>query len=253
VAIIGSARNNIVSHSYIGTDSTGTVAWGNANAGVYIGAGSYGNQIGSEDPALETVISGNDGNGIEMRGTYDNTVIRSYIGVEADGTTPMGNGANGILIADGSYDNTIGGDSIVDGNTIANNTTNGVAIASGSGNAILRNSIYDNALQGIQLMPGANNNQAAPNLLSFFNVLGGAEITGDLTSTPNQTFTLEFFASEDDDWSGQFYLGSLSVTTDANGFVEFTHTILNPHSGADFYTATATDAQNNTSEFSNVL
>ena len=253
VAIVGSARNNIVSHSYIGTDSTGTVAWGNANAGVYIGAGSYGNTIGSEDSALETVISGNDGNGIELSGTYDNTVIRSFIGTQADGTTPMANGANGILIADGSYDNTIGGDSIVDGNTIANNTANGVSVTSGNNNGILLNSIYDNALRGIHLSPGANNNQAAPNLIMYLNVLRGAELTGDLTSTPNQTFTLDFYASEDDDWSGQFYLGSLSVTTDANGFAEFTHTFLNPHSGADFYTATATDAQNNTSEFSNVL
>ena len=253
VAIVGSARNNIVSHSYIGTDSTGTVAWGNANAGVYIGAGTYGNTIGSEDPALATVISGNDGNGIELRGTYDNTVIRSFIGLQADGTTPMGNGANGILIADGSYDNTIGGASTVIGNAIANNTSNGVSVTSGYSNGILLNSIYDNALRGIHLSPGANNNQAAPNLIMFLSVSQGVEITGDLTSTPNKTFTVEFFASEDDDWSGQFYLGSLSVTTDANGFVEFTHVLLNPHSGADYYTATATDAQNNTSEFSNVL
>jgi parallel beta-helix repeat protein len=253
VAIVGSARNNIVSHSYIGTDSTGSVAWGNGNAGVYIGAGSYGNTIGSDDPALETVISGNDGNGIEMRGTYDNTVIRSFIGVEADGTTPMGNGANGVLIADGSYDNTIGGLTTIVGNTIANNTTNGVSVTSGYNNGILINSIYDNALRGIHLSPGANNSQAAPSLLFANSVSLGMEITGTFTSTPNKTFTLEFFASEDDDWSGQFYLGSLSVTTDANGDAEFTYLSPTPPNGADYFTATATDSNNNTSEFSNVI
>ena len=164
----------------------------------------------------------------------------------------MANGANGILIADGSYDNTIGGALNSRRQHIANNTANGVSVTSGNSNGILLNSIYDNALRGIHLSPGANNNQAAPNLIMYLNVVAG-ELTGDLTSTPNQTFTLDFYASEDDDWSGQFYLGSLSVTTDANGFAEFTHTFPNPHSGAGFYTATATDAQNNTSEFSNVL
>jgi hypothetical protein len=242
-----------VNHSYIGTNIVGVGDLGNHGSGVYLGAGTSGNVIGSVDPTLTTVISGNDLHGIAIDGSYSNSVFNSYIGVEADGTTALGNGAAGINITGGGYNNTIGGPAANAANIIANNTTVGVGVVSGNGNFISKNSIYENGLRGIQLSLGANNDQAAPNLLSFFSVQGGVEVTGDLTSTPNKTFTVEFFASEDDDWSGQFYLGSLSVTTDANGFVEFTHTVLNPHSGAGFYTATATDAQKNTSEFSNVL
>jgi parallel beta-helix repeat protein len=253
VAILGSAKNNIVSHGYIGTDVGGTVDYGNTNAGVYIGAGSFGNTIGSEDPTLRTVISGNDGNGVEIRGARNNTVIRTYIGVQGNGTTAMGNGANGVLIADGGYNNTIGGTTTDGGNIIANNATNGVAVASGYGNAILANSTVANTGLGIDLAPGANNNQAAPVLAIANPVSLGVEISGTLTSTPKKTFTLRFFANDVNDAEGEYYLGSRTVTTDASGFAVFTYLSPTPPGGASFFLATATDSKNNTSEFSNVI
>ena len=39
---------------------------------------------------MPTVISGNAGNGITLRGTHDNRVINSTIGVALDGTTARG-------------------------------------------------------------------------------------------------------------------------------------------------------------------
>ncbi len=215
-----------------------------------IDAGSYGNTVGSPDPALLTVISGNTTSGIVLNGTRDNKVINSYIGVAADGTTARGNGGNGILITGGSYDNVIGSTSGEPTNLIANNIANGVFVESGTGNGIHQNSIFENALEDIALAAGANQNQAAPVLASVQSVSMGIEIAGTLTSAPKTKFTIEFFASDASGPSGQFYLGSLLVTTDSAGSAAFTYLSPTPPVGADYITATATDPDDNTSEFS---
>jgi trimeric autotransporter adhesin len=249
VAIVGTAHNVTVSNSYIGTDITGLAQRGNSDDGVSIGPGSYSNTVGSADPKLITVISGNSDNGIAMTGTTGNTVINSYIGTDASGLLPLGNGANGIYLS-GSSKNTIGHTSSGGlPNIIAFNTANGVFVESGNRNGISQNSIYDNSL-GIQLGAGANNNQAAPVLLSVTTRPQEIQVYGTLTSTPKTTFTLEFFASDADDGSGRIYLGSLTVKTDSNGYAAFTFFGDAPPAAASFITATATDPNNNTSEFS---
>src|SRR5258707_277721 len=54
---------------------------------------------------------------------------------------------------------------------------------------------------------------------------GRTYITGTLTSTPDSSFTIEFYASAAPDASGfgegQAFLGSLSVSTDATGQASF--------------------------------
>jgi hypothetical protein len=71
-----------------------------------------------------------------------------------------------------------------------------------------------------------------------------------LTSKKNTSYTLEFFASVADDASGRSYLGSLTVTTNSSGVAAFTATVDEPPIGSDFITATTTDPDNNTSQFS---
>lgn len=251
VAILGTARNNIVSHSYIGLDFTGQAARPNAEAGVLIDSGAYGNTIGSPDATLETVISGNTGNGIELRGTHGNTVINSKIGVAVDGTTARGNGGNGIYLTADSVDNVIGTADAIPANVIANNIASGIFADSGDGNAFTRNSIYSNGVLGIRLTNGANQSVAAP-VLTSANVIGSdLQVMGTLTNRPKATFVVEFFATETNDASGRYFLGSREVTTDANGEAAFTVLVALPPVNADFITATATDiARANTSVFS---
>jgi hypothetical protein len=180
-------------------------------------------------------------------------VVGCLIGISADGLLPLSNGGNGIFIAN-SFDNVIGGVSQGLGNVIAFNSANGVFVASGTGNAIRQNSIYRNALLGIDLGPGANNSQAAPVLTSAVALPGNIRVTGTLTSTPNTTFTIEIFADFECDASGfgegRIFLGSVRVRTNAAGFATFTVVGALPPAGASFLTATATDPANNTSEFS---
>jgi hypothetical protein len=252
VAILGSAKNTTVSHSFIGTEINGMQAVGNDQAGVFVGTGTKGTTIGATDPTLKTVISGNDGNGIELHDTNGNRVINSYIGVATDGVTALGNGANGILLADGSSDNQIGDLNAQLANIIGNNTTNGVAIASGAGNSVMANSIYNNTLLGIDLSPGANLNQAAPVLTSVQVTSGSVQISGTLASRARSEFTIEFFANDTNEQEGRHILGSLAVESDSQGNAAFTFdgTAV---SGATYYTATATDEDGNTSEFSAVI
>jgi CSLREA domain-containing protein len=154
----GPAEGNIIQDSFIGTNLTGTAAWGNVGTGIYL---NHGPQVNG--PTLteirDNVISGNIGLGILLYGenTHDNTIQGNYIGVAADGVSPLGNGGAGIRIAAGSHDNYIGGYLEGDPNIIAYNASvtpdTGIVITDegSDGNRISHNSIYDNTDLGIDL------------------------------------------------------------------------------------------------------
>ena len=250
VAIIGSAKNNLVNHSYIGTDIFGHGQHGNGQAGVLIDSGTSGNIVGTSDPVMPTLISNNASHGIVLRGTHNNVIRSTTIGTEINGTTAAGNGGSGVFITEGSYDNVIASDSGAPKNIIANNIARGIFADSGTGNAFLGNSIYDNGTVGIDLSPGANLNQAAPNLAAVQTGVSAIHVTGTLNSTPNSSFAIQFFASDANDGSGQNYLGEALVSTNASGLATFAVDLPLPPGGANFITATATDQNNNTSEFS---
>lgn len=249
VAIVGTAHSIMVNHSYIGTDVFGINGRGNANAGVYLGPGTYSNTIGSSIPQLLTVISGNGGNGVEMQGTRNNSVIGSYIGTNRNGNAPLGNGGNGVFI-NNSFNNVIGGPPAGRGDLIAFNALHGILVNSGNGNGIHQNSIYGNGLSGIDLAPGANNNQPAPVLTSVTTVPGGTAIAGTVTGAPNSVITVEFFANLTNDSTGRYYLGSITVTTNRQGIARYTYRGPSAPFGSSYFTATATGVGNNTSEFS---
>jgi hypothetical protein len=100
---------------------------------------------------------------------------------------------------------------------------------------------------------GGNNFQNFPVLSSVANISGNTVVSGSLSSTPNSSFVVEFFSNAACDPSGfgegQTYLGSTTVATDGSGNGNFTAT-LPALSGCQTVTATATDADGNTSEFS---
>jgi hypothetical protein len=77
----------------------------------------------------------------------------NYIGLAADGASPLGNGGNGVRVpnnANGAFNLTVGGLAAGAGNVMAFNRESGVASLIVSRNtAILSNSIYSNGLLGI--------------------------------------------------------------------------------------------------------
>ncbi len=162
-----------------------------------------------------------------MNGTHGNTVVGTLIGTDATGHIPLINGGDGVLIVNSSS-NSIGRSAASPGvpgipaNVIAFNGADGVAVQSGSRNGIVGNSIYENALLGIDLGPEANGNPAAPVLISVVRLPMALQVTGMLTSTKNTTFTIELFASDISAPSGRLYLGALKVRTNASGVATFT-------------------------------
>ncbi|HQL78457.1 MAG TPA: hypothetical protein PLU91_09680, partial [Verrucomicrobiota bacterium] len=130
------------------------------------------------------------------------------------------------------------------------------------------NRIFSNGALGIDLGNVAGPNAIIPcgttgdaNKSQNYPVLAqavsgnGTSIRGMLDSKPNRPYLLQFFASPTCDPSGygegQFYLGQTTVVTGANctnSFVANLPTSVPP--GYSVITATATDGDNNTSEFS---
>lgn len=169
--------------------------------------------------------------------------------IQLDGSG-LSSGSNGLTINASNCS--------VRGLVINNFSGNGIQIAGGTENWIKANSIYDNGGLGIMLSENTNNNQSSPVLDKTVISLGDIYIDGKLTSLPDKYFTLDFFASKLADNSGngegQTYLGSAIVTTDENGNAIFTNETF-PYQiiYGDVITATATDPDRNTSEFSKAI
>ena len=163
---------------------------------------------------------------------------------------------------------TVGGTVAGAGNVIAYNGRDGVDVTNflAVGNSILGNSIHDNTRLGINLGhrdvtpndsadadSGANQLTNFPSISSVVAQSSQHRVSGTLEALPNETYRVEFFGSGTVDPSGhgegRDYLGHTSVTTNANGFASFNPTYALPH-GSSWVTATATDSENNTSEFS---
>ena len=132
-------------------------------------------------------------------------------------------------------------------------------------NEILGNSIYSNTGIGIDLghdgvsLNAPDRPQSGPNLFQSYPVITAANlsasstvISGTLNSTLGNTFTIQFFANASADVSGygqgETYLGEI---TNVQGISTFNNVVLPPAPpGEPVITATATDSNGNTSEFS---
>ena len=101
---IGDGCGNLVEGNFIGTDKTGQVAIPN-KTGIQL-SNSIFNAIGF---GFGNVISGNTEDGVVLKDASSANIVQTnLIGVAFDGTTPLGNGGNGVEVYTGSTDNIIG-------------------------------------------------------------------------------------------------------------------------------------------------
>ena len=70
-------------------------------------------------------------NGIEVKGATGNLIAGNYIGTDAGGVSPLGNGNDGVLLGAGTRGNTIGGTAAGAGNVISANGTSSSLTGSG--------------------------------------------------------------------------------------------------------------------------
>lgn len=132
-----STRANSVIGNYIGVDVSGYYSLANLGNGITIADGATSNLIGDGTDPGRNIISGNAGDGVHIAGaaTTDNVVTGNYIGAGRLGGGLVGGDAvsvNGVVIADGAYDNTVGGVDPVKGNLVSANRDAGILI-SGAG------------------------------------------------------------------------------------------------------------------------
>ncbi|HYR28574.1 MAG TPA: Calx-beta domain-containing protein [Thermoanaerobaculia bacterium] len=271
IALSASVLNS-VSGNYIGTNATGTAAIGNI-AGITI-SDADDNVIGPSN-----VISGNSIGGLSAAvwisgGAEDNQIVGNLIGVQSNGVTALAN-RYGIVLSDNAGAapaGTIIGGATNSANVIANNVQDGVSLRVVSpavplNNTITYNLIRDNGDLGIDhgndgvTLNDAGDGDAGANLLQNYPVVTTAQrssantffITGTLNSTPSSSFLVQLHYATACDANGfgeGSYLGETNVTTDAGGNAAFSVTIPSAIGTAGVVTATATDANGNTSEFS---
>jgi hypothetical protein len=268
---LASGGSDTLEGNFIGTDFTGTIALGNGAFGVEIGD-SASSSIGSSNLNGRNVISGNLQGGISIQGNNakDNLLSQNLIGTQVDGSSPLGNLGPGVLLDTGANSNRIGSGALDQGNTIAFNTGPGVDIRLAQANLVRGNAIFANGGLGIDLggdgvtTNDADDSDTGGNALQNFPVLthvasygGRTYLTGSLISTPDSSFTLDFYTSATADSSGfgegKAFLDKILVSTDSAGLAAFDLNLEHLVVTGTFVTATATNADGATSEFSAVI
>lgn len=241
IVLNGGSNNCAVQGNNCGTNVAGNAAIGNDDSGIII-INSTGTIIGGNATNEGNVLSGSLSEyGIFAIASTGIVIRGNYIGTDRTGTINLGNFDGGIRFDFGAGSSFIGGSPAGSANTIAFNTGYGVGVLNASSNQVVisRNSIYCNTGDGIELNGLGNNNLASPVILSADNTGASG------TAGPNNFVELFYDFNCGATCQGRTYV----VTVIADGAGNWS--IVTPLTGN--ITATASDATNNTSEFSNCL
>ena len=129
------AMSNHLEGCFVGLAFDGTNAAPNELRGVNISGGAHDNVIGGTNITRRNLISGNEGNGVEISGVGSdrNLILGNFIGLDESGALAMPNMSSGIRISPGAHDNAVGSADTngVGRNVISGNGDYGVS-ASGS-------------------------------------------------------------------------------------------------------------------------
>ena len=185
-AIWALKNSSTIAGNFIGTDVSGTVARPNSTGPFFaedpfsaaVVIESSNNLVGGGDPAARNVISGNSGNGISIVSPSGNQVEGNFIGTDACGTQPLGNGSNGVSI--GGAGSIIGGTTPATRNIISGNARDGVFDSQGVGDVIEGNYIGAN-VTGNHVLGNASDGVDIANA-SMITVGGAAPGAGNLIS-----------------------------------------------------------------------
>lgn len=256
---------NRVVGNYFGLNAAGTRAVRNINNGI-----SYEDTV-NRNVTYNNVVSGNAGNGLRFyNSAFENEYRNNLVGFAADGVTAIPNGVlnaslpaqeqkgdNGILIMGGSHHNLIVGNRIANhpghGIYLTNSPTSGTENRDGlktAYNTISQNSLSNNGGKGIYW---SGTSTSAPNRGLQAPLLDPQKATTrSVSGTACEHCVIEVFVADkakaggaDDAGEGKTFIGS--GTADASG----TFTVQTSETApGTIVTATATDSNGNTSQFS---
>ena len=189
----GSASNTIIQGNRIGLNEDNSGVIPNLGKGITVRRGTRGLVIGSAEPNLGNLISGNV-NGIEIIGedVVDTLVVGNHIGELPDGKGHPGNSDYGLLIRRGGKVK-IGGVEKGQGNTFVANGEGGVLISgtAASGSTIQGNRFFfnegDEDSAVLTVMGGATDviiggGEPRSGNLIYANFIGGIKISGPSTT-----------------------------------------------------------------------
>jgi hypothetical protein len=276
--------NPLVQGNLVGTDKSGAAVFG-GTASLGIGV-----QSETPGAVIRDNVVGGVGDGLQVGDSNDTTtgmtILHNWVGTDVTGTVNLGTTQVGIFVL--GRDIQIGGVGAGEGNVIAFNAGAGVLVSYSTinvfSNPIRGNSIYGNGTAngalglstlGIDLgNPGGfgqggftpndlgdgdigpNLNQNFPMLASVATGGGNTTVDGLLNSAANTQFAIDFYSNDgcvgrpQDFLEGRTYLGSVDVTTNGSGNATIHAVLPGEIAPGEKVTATATDPDGNTSEFS---
>jgi titin len=249
----------VVQGNRIGTNSAGTAIPIDGSLGASISGPAVvrDNQFGAGGLAVDGDVS----------------VVGNLIGTDPTGTIDLGDLQTAIAVGQGAFPGspTIGGPG-GDANTIVGVQTGVLVLPPAVDVTIRGNVMRDIDIAPIDLLndtygsngptsndpgdadAGANGLQNFPVLTSATRVSGQLHVQGTLDSDVNTSYEIDVYASDSlapnghgEAWTS---LGSLSVTTDGSGLATIDGDVSEPPTGQDVITATATNEDGETSEFS---
>jgi hypothetical protein len=267
---------NVVQGNLVGIGVNGRAAVANTFAGIVVSDSAVNNLIGGTAPGDANFVSANLQYGVSLTdaGTSGNTVEGNFIGTDITGTNGLGNGTGSfyganVELQSGATGNFIGGIGPGAGNVIAFSSVKGVLLfdPDTTNDAIRGNSIFGNTNLGIDLgnvgiIPndpgdadtGPNNLQNYPIITNAFGLGTATVVAGNLNSLAGSPFFIDVYrnlsADPGGNFEGQYYVGAVSVTTDGSGNATFSYTNSGGNCSGQYFTATATSAGGDTSEFS---
>jgi hypothetical protein len=251
INLAGGTTGSIIEGNYIGVDVTGAVGLNNVGSGItlgvsfelngngtvfYQGSPAVNNLIGGEVSGTANVISGNLADGIAISsssGVVQNNVFAgNLIGTDSTGVNPIGNHLDGIFMQANAAGNVVGGATPGAANVIAFNRGDGVTIDPGANtatnNSVVGNIVDSNSGAGVRIPTGTGNTVSRNQIYSNSALGIDIDTAGVLSNSACQSNT-----------SGANLLQDAPVLTAGTGNT--------------FVTATATDPNGNTSEFSNCV
>lgn len=270
VWITSSARQTTIQGNFFGTDSSGSNVVDSGNIGISISDGSSQTLIGGDESGQGNLIAGFDwGIAVSSSAGTDTTLYGNTLGTDLLRTANLGNDI-AVWTARGGI--TVGGIQAGQANTIAYSETAAIEFFGNQsspnrlGATIRGNSLFANAL-GIDLgsdgitpndlgVPndqddGPNGLQNYPRLTSARVTSGQLVIEGVFEGAAVSGTTIDFYYTHSDNRQGRTYLGSATLDpslSDEHAF-RFDAGSVQVVAG-HFITATATDFDGSTSEFS---
>jgi hypothetical protein len=199
--------------------------------------GSNNSQIGGNSAVASNSMSTDAGGmGIwVLNGSSNNSIVNNNIGRSSSGV-PVSTMEVSIAVSSGT------------GNTFRSNRFSDVTYMG------IENTMWDgpNANDALDADSGANDLQNYPVIAQAFPVSGNLNVSGTFNGEANTTIEIEFYTAATA-VSGVDYgvdpIGTLTVTTDANGDATFSATLAGSFNVGDKVTALATGSSGSTSEF----